>query len=394
MAPRADIELDVVMARADDPPLVCTVSTVKDTRRNVEAFVGRNLAAGVDHMFVFLDAPDPETQGWLDQHPHTTAIPTGDAYGAGTPPDDLNLRQSTNANLANCLLAPFDRVRWLFHIDGDECLDVDRTLLLGLDDSARSVRLHCLEAVSQRHREGEVRHFKRVLPDDDLHLLATLGVIEQPTNRSYFNAHITGKSGFRPSIDIRVRVHNAEGPDGVAIEGFQAPGLRLLHYESFSGEEFVRKWAAHLSGPNRAKFRAPRDQLRGAVKAILDNDVLSEARKRDLLMQVYQRLVEDDFATLQELGYLVSPTPENHRHLPQSFTREERSLMSAYLERLLDADKGYFNPRAEGIPPRPLIEDICTRAHSSDPALSRLLAECVAARHPAGGNGRPLHSGA
>lgn len=59
---RADIELDVVMGRADDLPLVCTVSTVKDTLHNVEAFVGRNLAAGVDHMFVFLDAPDPETQ--------------------------------------------------------------------------------------------------------------------------------------------------------------------------------------------------------------------------------------------------------------------------------------------------------------------------------------------
>ena len=58
--------------------MICTVSTVLDTPENVDRFVRRNLAAGVDHMFVFLDAPQPRVRALLDPLPQVTAIGTGE----------------------------------------------------------------------------------------------------------------------------------------------------------------------------------------------------------------------------------------------------------------------------------------------------------------------------
>jgi len=52
---------------APESGLVCTVTTLWDTLPNVKNFVGRNLAAGVDHMFVFLDAPAPAVREYLSQ---------------------------------------------------------------------------------------------------------------------------------------------------------------------------------------------------------------------------------------------------------------------------------------------------------------------------------------
>ena len=52
-------------------------------------FVAANLASGVDHMFVFLDAPkepgQPEVAAALADHPHVTCIPTGRGLVAGRP---------------------------------------------------------------------------------------------------------------------------------------------------------------------------------------------------------------------------------------------------------------------------------------------------------------------
>src|SRR5690348_2586309 len=63
--------------------VLCTVSTVKDTRANVEQFVERNLRSGADHMFVFLEADEDGTLAFLRENPHVTAVRTDDAYWVG-----------------------------------------------------------------------------------------------------------------------------------------------------------------------------------------------------------------------------------------------------------------------------------------------------------------------
>src|SRR6478735_10433163 len=102
-------------------PLLCTVSTVKDTLGNLEQFVDRNLSSGADHMFVFLESEDPDVEAALRAREHVTVVRTDDAYWSGTRPEELIQRQLVNANLVNSLLTVLPSVDWLAHLDGDEC---------------------------------------------------------------------------------------------------------------------------------------------------------------------------------------------------------------------------------------------------------------------------------
>lgn len=361
--------------------LVCTVSTVLDTVANVQAFVHRNLAAGVDHMFVFLDGPAPRVRRFLEEHEHVTVVRTDETYWRGKRPRGLNRRQVVNANVVNCLLAPFDSVAWLFHIDGDECLDIDKDVLLQIEEELPSVQLPCWEAVSQQHWDGEVTHFKRPLGSDELSLLTALGLAEKPDNRFYFNGHVSGKTGSRPDLGIRLRIHVATRLDGERIQGRQLDDQHLLHYESFSGEEFVRKWAAHLSSGRASRFSSRRGLLRAAVEAVTTNPVLGDERKRELLQRLYREHVEDDFATLRELGYLETPRPDWHQHTPSGFRHDERRLLDGYLEMLCRADKAFFSayPKSQQ-DPAVLVRDIVARLGPRESALTERLSGALRAR--------------
>ena len=110
--------------------LVVTASTVKDTLANVERYVDGNLAGGADHLVVFLDAPDdpatPEVRGFLDAHPHVTCVVTDDTWWTDKRPEQLNTRQRINANVVKALLSTVDWAGWVFHVDADEIVQLDR----------------------------------------------------------------------------------------------------------------------------------------------------------------------------------------------------------------------------------------------------------------------------
>ncbi len=57
--------------------MLFTASTVKDSAAGLKTFVERNLANGVDHMFLFVDDAAPKITAELNKHPHVTAIATG-----------------------------------------------------------------------------------------------------------------------------------------------------------------------------------------------------------------------------------------------------------------------------------------------------------------------------
>jgi len=67
--------------------------------------VTRNLAAGADHLLVFLDDADAGTHAHLDEHPHVSVARTGGAYWHDRRPGSLNERQVANANVANVLVS-------------------------------------------------------------------------------------------------------------------------------------------------------------------------------------------------------------------------------------------------------------------------------------------------
>ena len=95
-----------------------------------------------------------------------------------------------------------------------------------------------------------------MLEADDLTLLKTLGVIDRPSNGAYFHGHVEGKSGLRPHPRPLADACTAwSTPRRTTSSPTPTPpALRLLHYESFSGEDFVRQ--VDLDPGGRAEARA------------------------------------------------------------------------------------------------------------------------------------------
>ena len=79
--------------------MIISASTVKDSRENVEKFVRRNLLGGIDHMVVFVDAPLPDVEDFLDGHADVTLVRAYGDWWAGQVPERLNERQLTNTGL-------------------------------------------------------------------------------------------------------------------------------------------------------------------------------------------------------------------------------------------------------------------------------------------------------
>ena len=321
--------------------MLCTVSTVKDTRANVELFVTRNLASGADHMFVFLEEPDDDTYRFLEEHPHVTAVVTDDTYWSGARPEELIHRQLVNANLVNCLVSPLDSVEWLVHLDGDECLELDKERLLGLDGDVRCVRLAVLEAVSTEHGSRDVEYFKQKLRSDQLHRLVELGVIEAPHNRHYFTGYLIGKAAARPGLDLDMGIHRVAKKNGEELEHLRGPSFKILHYDSVSVDEFVRKWSTHLSG-GATKFREERAAVLSAIAEVLADSTADELARSTQLREIYKRHVETPIELLLAENLLVRPRAERHRYVPTPFPAGESMAVEELMRRLLRFDKARF----------------------------------------------------
>lgn len=294
--------------------LVCTVSTVKDTLPRVQRFVRDNLAGGVDHMFVLLDAPARDVLGWLDEQPEVTAVVTDDVWWQGARPDQLNERQRINANAIRSALVEVGGADWLIHVDGDEVVQLDRARLAAAPTTAGAVRLGVLEAVAQPRWDDLPTWFKRPLDEPELTLLTTLGLIDKPRNGAYFHGHADGKCGIRPAADSWLTLHDPVDGAGHELATYVDAGLRVLHYESYSGEEFVRKWLA-MAGAGRVRFRPARQAIHVAIKALLDRGLPIEVTER-YLMRIFEQTTADDFEALHELGLLVEVDPSQGSHRP------------------------------------------------------------------------------
>jgi hypothetical protein len=327
--------------------MLFTASTVKDTLPNVQRFVQGNLAGGVDHMFVLLDAPgaegQAEVQEWLKSQPHVTCIATGKEWWAGDRPAQLNVRQRINANLLKHVLSRFGWAEWLFHVDGDEVIQVDRQVLDTVPAAIPAVQLAPLEAVSRMHWDQDPTWFKTLLDRDDLGLLHALDVIDKPGNAAYFHGHTRGKSGIRPGATGWLTLHQAVDIDREPLQAFRHEALRVLHYESFSGEDFVRKWTAMVASGPTASFRSQRGGTADALRALIGKN-LGEEKAQAYLMRLFERTTEDDFETLRDLGLLVEVDPRLGGHDPRPFPDGGREALLGDLDALRTEPKRPFHP--------------------------------------------------
>lgn len=342
-----------------------TATTVKDSLENVSFFVRANLASGVDHMFVFLDAPREEGQdevaAALADHPHVTCIPTGRrGWWAGDRPASLNVRQRINANWVRSVLAPFDWAEWLFHVDGDEVALLDRDALAAVPADIDAVWLTPWEAVSVWESTERPTRFKRLLEDPELNLLHVLGTLPEPTNQAYFHGHVLGKSGIRPGSGLGLTLHEGVSADGVRQPRHEDPRLAVLHYDAPSGEEFVRKWSA-LATAGPARYRPSRQPSARALRTLLGAD-LPPATREKYLRRIYDLTTRDDVDTLADLQLLVETDPERRGLQPRPLPPGAADALTARVAELGEGPKGGY-----------YVEDAAPPAAGRKEGLKRLV---------------------
>ena len=322
--------------------MIVAVSTVKDSRQRLERWTRRNLANGVDHLVVFVDDADPDVLAWLASTPHVTPVDSTTWWG-GRRPDGLNVRQRINANAVRAIGAVVPGVDWVLHLDSDEVAVIDRAQLDALPVTVGAVRLAPCEAVSQREwPDDEVTTFKRLLSEAELALLLSLGGIDKATNNDYFHGHVGGKVAMRPVEGLWIGTHHVVDAQREKQPTFDAPWLRLLHYESHTADEFVRKWTNLATSGPPVKTRGARAELAAAVRGLVQLDVPPDDR-RELMLRLFDRHVCDDLDLLSRMGVLVRLDPDLGSHRPVVSPAVVPGLESL-LDDLAGADKSCFEP--------------------------------------------------
>lgn len=321
-----------------DADRIVTVSTIKESPEAASRFVRRTLESGVDHMIVFLDAPQPRVRAVLDNSPYVTVVRTGEQYWQGDRPSMVVDRQMVSANIACHALASCEQVRWLFHIDADEGLAFDRTRLLAIDGPC--VRFKTLEAVARRRwRGGEPTLFKRIPSEAELHTLTALGHIAEPDVDRVFRGHSLGKSGVRPQDGVRFRVHTAYQAPDHELDTVIPSDMHLLHYETPSYDDFLARWRGYR--PATAARRPFKDKRLGAAFFhVADNPLLTAAERDRLLRKLFDDNVADDVRPLRRFGLLTrKPRYENQR---RPLSDEVKDTLAHELTRLGAEDKAQF----------------------------------------------------
>ena len=322
--------------------MIVSVSTVKDSPQRLATWITRNLANGIDHMVVFVDDSDPAVLAELGSHDHVTVVDSLAWWGPSRP-GRLNVRQRLSANAVLAAASMVPAVTWVLHHDADEVAVIDRERLAECADSTSAFKLTPYEAVSQRvWPDDRVTLFKRPLSTEELMLLAALGVVAKPANATYFHGHIGGKVAMRPTLSAWLGTHHMVDADKDKQPAFEAPWLKLLHYESFSADEFVRKWTNLSTSGGPVATRGARSTLAEAIRFLTGSDLAPEVR-HDLMLELFDRHVADDGELLDRLGFVEQLDPDLGHRVP-SFDVVARDELTARVEALATVDKLVFEP--------------------------------------------------
>lgn len=322
--------------------MILAVSTAKDSPERLRRWAQRNLANGVDHLLVFVDDSDPDVLAELASADHVTAVDSATWWG-GHRPHRLNVRQRINANAVRGMGTVLPGVDWVLHLDADEVALIDRAQLDALPESTGAIRLAPYEAVSQQTwPDDEVTLFKRLLTESELALLFALGGISKATNNVYFHGHVGGKVAMRPAEDLWLGTHHVVNAAREKQPAFDAPWLKLLHYESHTADEFIRKWTNLATSGGPVVTRGARADLAAAVRGLLDLDLAPEAH-RAVMLDLFDRHVRDHVEVLDRLGLLATLSPEAGAHVPVSPDGVAGSIQGL-VDGLSGADKACFEP--------------------------------------------------
>ena len=145
--------------------------------------------------------------------------------------------------------------------------------------------------------------------------------------------------------------------------------VRLLHYESWSGEEFVRKWTRLLGSGGKLSFRPAREPVAEALREVIAAD-LSPRRTRSRLMRIYQDTTEDDFKALRDLDVLVEADPLTHGHVPTALGEQRSAELATLLAAVLPENKWPFHTGRTARDLDALLGRVADRVAATDPDLA------------------------
>ncbi|MCI5111800.1 MAG: glycosyltransferase family 2 protein [Marivita sp.] len=303
------LPVQAVPAKTPTWGVVCTTNA---PLIEVARFVAHHLEIGARHIYLFLDAPDPEIAALLKGHPKVTLTLCDDAYwgAAGKArPDAHQLRQTYNASRA--LRMAQNVVHWLGHIDTDEFILSARklsTLLKSVPDSMAGVRLYPAEALASPVAGDMPRHFKLRTTAD--------GVPPDAVTRIYpiFGSYVRG--GFLSHLAGKVFARTGLGDVRLAIHRLRLKGEDVLNTLPLDGAVI-----GHLHAPDWDRFLAKLDfrQTRGSYRVKSDDALknighllqyLRDEEGEEGLRHFFTEMCEDSpdlRARLDEYGLLLTP---------------------------------------------------------------------------------------
>ncbi|WP_422050938.1 glycosyltransferase family 2 protein [Shimia sp.] len=241
------------------------VATIKASAEDILNFAAHHLELGASHLWIYLDAPNPEAKALLKAHRKITPVSTGENYwikARGKRPPMHQNRQSYNARHAYSRARDLD---WLLHIDVDEFLWPERAItdqLAALPESCLTARVRPAEALAPMEEGAEPRLFKSFIAnkDDRSRLVAEIYPTFAPYLKGGFVSHVAGKIFMRTKqSDMKVKIHNVM-QNGVRNPGqMELTDTRLLHLHTTGWDHWQKSFTY------RHKKGSYRDELGAAV---------------------------------------------------------------------------------------------------------------------------------
>lgn len=271
--------------------MIFSVSTIKDSKANIDFFINENIRSGIDHMFIFYEGDllvDPS------EYKQATFI-SSLQYNRSI--NNLNTRQEMNIRRVVEFLHKDYEDHWIVNLDGDEVVNFDKKILANLDKKIQVITLYPIEPIVDGKTSIHDQSLcKTTLSKGKLETAKLFDLIDKESNREWLRGHILGKYMARIRLDRKYKIHRVLG--GPAEEALTNRDFNIIHYESASFDEFIRKFKNHTG--NKASFNNVRAKIVTFFKEYADDPEFL-----NLATVIYDRLfVEKDINLKVKLGLL------------------------------------------------------------------------------------------
>lgn len=289
--------------------IVCTTNA---PLLDVARFVAHHLEIGAAHIYLYLDAPEPDVVGLLNEHPKVTLTQCDAAYWkrmGKNRPEAHQLRQTFNATCALRDAAP--HLDWLGHIDTDEFILTRTKLssaLKAVPQDMAGARLYPAEALAKTAAGELPQHFKLRTTADGVAATAIADIY--PTFGSYvrggFLSHLAGKVFARTGLgDMRLAIHR------LRVKGEDVLNTAVIK-DAYVGHLHAPDWDSFIT---KLDFRQTKGSYRSKSEDALKNighllQYLRDEEGEAGLRQFFDEMCSDTpelRARLKKHGLLLTP---------------------------------------------------------------------------------------